>query len=341
MGVTSTSVLEGDDLASIPTSELISTCLGKFLSEHLTNLDARGVSRVTFAVVPTSKADEEVPCWFFTYRKRLSYREDKLVRNIEAPLAFQLDLRKLANFNVALVPGKDRGPKLSSVHVYKAYPKHSNGSKTRPQGKRYFVRGLLRKLDKVEQVENIYDTFPGPERVLVHALNALERCVEADQAESKRTAINQNHIYLNIIDDAYVDTSFIEGIVKNLYRRYARRLERARVSEFELRVNVRCSPDAPCTPVRVVASNPTGFALRIEPYIEVTDELSTESGKSIYYSISAGDGGLGGAMAAMGLGDSITQDAGPFDELRYSSAALEDGGALGPLHGFDVTTHTR
>ena len=63
------------------------------------------------------------------------------MRNIEAPLAFQLDLRKLANFNVSLVPGRDRGPKLSSACV-QGVPKalREETERMKGAGKRYFAR---------------------------------------------------------------------------------------------------------------------------------------------------------------------------------------------------------
>ena len=65
VGIPSTS-LESED-ANVSVAEAHSTWLRVFLGQHLSELDAHGVSRVTFAVVPPSKADEEVPCWFFTF----------------------------------------------------------------------------------------------------------------------------------------------------------------------------------------------------------------------------------------------------------------------------------
>ena len=81
--------------------------LAHFLHAHADALKAGGVRRVTFAVPPPGKRGTVVAghgSSFFTFRQRREWQEDRLMRHIEPSLAFQLDLKRLSNFNIARVP---------------------------------------------------------------------------------------------------------------------------------------------------------------------------------------------------------------------------------------------
>ena len=43
------------------------------------------------------------------------------------------------------------------------------------------------------------------------------------------------------------------------------------VTTVEFRMDVRSSTDAPKIPVRLIASNPTGYVLKVETYVEISD----------------------------------------------------------------------
>ena len=53
--------------------------------------------------------------------------------------------------------------------------------------------------------------------------------------------------------------------------RYWDKLIRLGVSFFEMKILTRLSEDGTPVPIRLVASNPTGYVLRIESYVEVDE----------------------------------------------------------------------
>ncbi len=311
--------------------EALSDELGALCRLHADSLVKSEVRRVTFAVPPPEGVRAVLAghgSGFFTYRASSGFQEDRLVRNIEPSLAFQLDLGRLANFHIELVPlGKSMDTLNRTVHVYKATPKFGSSNKVR-----YFIRALVRNADKLDDEiaagidansseAAIRDAYPGPERVLLQAIAALESV----QADSDAVASAHNHVFLNILGDSVVAPPTIEASMRRIAKRYASRLGAARVAQVELKVRTRLSPDAPGIPIRLVASNPTGYALRVDTYVEAGDP--TRPGRSVFYSISdKGDGGVSGALAAMGLSD----------EKQAVDGEHEDG--TGELHGEDAAS---
>jgi len=300
--------------ADFQDEESFADVLASFMQEHKELLQKNSIRRVTFAVIRSAEVHaEQQPIvaghggHFFTFRSSSGFGEDRLVRNIETPLAFQLDLQRLANFNIQLVPVvKNSG--AQTVHVYLATPKNTGSKKS--TGARFFVRALVRQAAKVKQDVGEFDAYPGPERVFVQALTALEAVQDKIDVPKAR----KNHIFMNVLSDsADINPEYVEGIIRTLHRRYAKRLIAQNVVEFEIRVNAVLAEGAPSIPIRVIASNPTGFALNIDSYVEATDPSDPRD--SIFYSISEGDGGLGGALAAMGLGATDTELTAPADGI--------------------------
>lgn len=303
----------------------VSAELYDVVQKHKEILDNHLVRRITFAVVRSKyeEADRHVAIvaghggHFFTFRNSSGFEEDRLVRNIETPLAFQLDLQRLSNFNIRMVPIGRSMSRSQAVHVYEATPKNS-GSTNSAGMRRFFVRALVREAERVKLDVGTYDAYPGPERVFVQALRALESVQDDSKAKARK-----NHIFMNVLSDAAtVNAEYVEGIIRTLHRRYAKRLIAQNVEEFEIRVNAVLAEGAPSMPIRVIASNPTGFALNIDTYVEASDPTNPQD--SMYYSISEGDGGLGGALAAMGLGT--------------NEADIDGTASTGNLHGKPLYT---
>jgi acetyl-CoA carboxylase/biotin carboxylase 1 len=358
--------------AGLSGEETTALRLATFLGENQVILRKAGVRRVTLAVPSFSLSRHMIVAGYgsgyFTFRERSNYQEDRLVRHIETPLAFQLELKRLSNFNITLVPLGKTHSVAHTVHLYQATPKKveatraadddgEGGAGARDTQKRYFVRALVRQSSKI-QVETtgkpsdtVVDAYPGPERVLVQALAALEAVQGRGGASAAGGA--HNHIFLNVLGDTAVDPVFVERACRMIARRYARRLVTARVAEVELKFNARLDNESPLIPVRIVTSNPTGFALRVDSYIEAADPLNPN--RNLFYSISAQDGGVGASLAAMGLDlgstgstssssastdmfshfDPIENDA-DIEGLQSTSSVSVTG--LGKLHGLDSTT---
>ena len=241
------------------------------LARYHQELIAAGVSRLTITQSSNGNTENrwELPT-SFTFRQRLNYKEDPLVRHIEPPLAYHLELNRLRNFNIRLVPIPNR-----NIHLYEATPKEAavvRGSKL-PLRKRFFVRAVCTNIDSLE-TETISDAFPSAEKTLVEALNALEVGLGEARIRGEDKNIAGNHIFLNILPPVELDPNLIETIMKNMYMRYIRRLMALQVTQFEMRLLPILTHDAQPIPVRMVGTDPTGMALRIDTYVETKDNLT-------------------------------------------------------------------
>lgn len=224
----------------------------------------------------------------YTFRHVAGYREDALVRHMEPPMAGHLELKRLANFRIKLVPTPNR-----SVHVYEAVPRGSggggsgggggrgSGSSSRRRGrfsgprKRFFVRTIVRQTDRIEGLGDVYEQYPGPERMFVEALNALNVAM-GDALKDTSLPVGNNHIFLNVLPVAYVKPEYVERVIQRLARRYADRLRSLRVSQVEFKVAAQFTATSPRVPVRLISSNPTGYVLRVDCYAEVRDPVTMQ-----------------------------------------------------------------
>jgi biotin carboxylase/acetyl-CoA carboxylase carboxyltransferase component/biotin carboxyl carrier protein len=241
--------------------------LTTFLDTQRELLLLHGVRRLTFAFAAASQVKDPNPFSasypaMYTFRHRIQFREDQLVRHIEAPLAFQLELRRLHNFDVKLVP---TGTK--NVHLYRALPKQSKlpgGAKGNFRNvHRYFVRSNTRAQTQDESTW-MHASF-------LEALSALEMAMGADQNAGDVAARN-NNMYLNIVPITEVSLEKLESVIKQMIDKYTPDILRLKVSQIECKVNANFSKDLPDKiSIRFVTSNPTGFVLRVEAYVEVKD----------------------------------------------------------------------
>ena len=223
----------------------------------------------------------------YTFRERLNYKEDSLVRHIEPPLVYHLEIQRLRNFNISLIPTPNR-----AIHLYFAFPKTNpiiRGSPM-PVRNRFFVRAVCRSFDQYETT-CVGNTLPGAEKVFDEALDALEYGMNKLQIEGKDKNVRGNQIFINFLPTIYLDSDSIESILANLYRRYVDRLHSLKVSQVEIRLMPILSLDANPLPIRMVATDPTTMALRIDTYVETKE---TPSSVPIFTSINGGIGDTGG-----------------------------------------------
>lgn len=215
----------------------------------------RSVRRVTF-LVSSSKTQ---PPSIFTFRAKTDFAEDVLLRHIEPPHAFYLDLIRLRNFSIRLA---DAQQTLSSnVHCYEVAPKQQL-RKDVGRDIRFFVR-VLSMSSNVSPAE--------AERMLVESLAALELKIgEAEQRalqqSKKRSPRRNNHVYLNMVARNATASASLFDDARVLCDRYADKLRLLGVSEIEFKLT------AATATYRVVATNPTGFVLRLDAYVEVQKE---------------------------------------------------------------------
>ena len=198
------------------------------------------------------------------------------MRNLEPPLAVNLELGRLSNFDIHSVVTPNR-----QVHVYEALPK---AKKTKQR--RLFARATVFEVELVDA-----DAGPFPETAFVQTLDAMEVALGSRQGRG----YVGNHIFLNVLAESSVgassDAASYAAAVKVGYRRHVARLIQLRVATFEMRVVVGG------VPIRLIATDESGFALCVDTYLEVKD---TASGKVILSALSV-ERAAAGADAADSL----------------------------------------
>ncbi|CAK4078457.1 unnamed protein product [Aphanomyces euteiches] len=259
--------------------------LNVFVAYHKERLQNHLVRRITFSVkphisnVPDASTTYHLYPGIYTFRQSSGYVEDAIVRHMEAPLAYMLELQRLANYSVKTVDSKDK-----NVHLYFGTPKKSALAAARVDKKehfqRFFVRAVVRQLEKLD-VQSQFDAHPGPERTLVDALNALELAMGSVKSD---LPIKNNHVFMNIVPEAVVDPHYLEAVIRILASRYAARLDQLKVSQVELKISAKFNDNAYSIPVRLVAANPTGYVLRVESYVEA-HEMRNGAEVAIFSSI--------------------------------------------------------
>lgn len=275
--------------------------LTEFLAPHKAALAAVGVRRVSFFV----GGDESGVPSIYTFRARFDFGEDELFRQIEPPHAFHLDLHRLSNFDISLANIVQAN--TGNVHIYEAIPKSSatigeDGLKT----KRLYAR-LVSFTDDVQNSDS--------ERLFVEALDALGLLVAEQEANGTRPAQQLNHLFLNVVaPDVVIDPQFHEGKLRRIMTRYQDKLRRVGVAYVELKLTCRLAAEAEPVAVRLVASNPTGYVLRIDPYVEVQDETNV-----IFRSIGGREGEWDGQPVTRPYPVSR-----PFDHKRAMAASSSD-----------------
>jgi acetyl-CoA carboxylase/biotin carboxylase 1 len=248
--------------------------LEKSFKENQEYLTMAQIRRVSVAFPPTGIEDDEklssAPA-VYTFRHRTVFKEDAIVRHLEAPLAYQLELTRLANYNVKLIPSHSR-----QVHLYQGVPKEAavdaaglKGArkKTLMSRSRYFARARVQ-ISNEKDGETEEKLFAGVERTLVEELNVLEIALRAVDGKG----VTGTHIFINVLSEAVVSAEVVEEKLKALLGRYAELLLILKVSEVELKFNARFLEDGPKIPLRLVASNPTGYVLNVETYVETEND---------------------------------------------------------------------
>jgi biotin carboxylase/biotin carboxyl carrier protein len=253
-----------EKLSDDNTSDMLSSFLKDPQNTEL--LHIHGIRRVTFLVgsnVDQSESPlaEDIPS-IFSFRENSKWAEDRLYRHIESPQAFLLDLQRLANFDISLEDGVQTSS--GNVHLYKAHP-HGDKNDTR----RYFAR-------LVSFTAGIGDS--NTESLFVEALDHIAFVIGKDERQkltnsSSRYKSSANHIFLNIVaPDSVVSADYYEEELRRISSRYSQKLVRLGIAHVEIKLTCRFQKDTDPIFMRLVASNPTGFVLKIDRYYEKFSE---------------------------------------------------------------------
>ncbi|KAJ3342820.1 acetyl-coenzyme-A carboxylase [Gonapodya sp. JEL0774] len=223
--------------------------LGAIITKNRTLLNERDVRRVTFLVAEESRAPK-----YFTFKQLFDFREDQIIRHIEPALAYQLELRRMANFSLKPAYSDNR-----RMHLYLGTGREN------PSDTRFFVRALVQPGELGSDVRTADFLASEGDRVITDSLDTLD-VLSADLQSNT----DCNHIYINFIPTFVLELSDIEKALKSLTIRNGTRLFRSRFTDAELRFVLQPadSSQAPY-PVRFFIHNVTGYTIKIEKYKEV------------------------------------------------------------------------
>ncbi|XP_064793859.1 acetyl-CoA carboxylase-like isoform X4 [Oncorhynchus masou masou] len=230
------------------------TAFAAFAQSKKVLLFEHGIRRITFLVAQRREFPK-----FFTFRARDGFQEDRIYRNLEPALAFQLELNRMRNFDLTAVPCAN-----SKMHQYLGAARVQEGAEVTDY--RYFIRAIMRHSDLITKEASFEYLQNEGERLLLEAMDELEVAFS-----NTKWRTDCNHIFLNFVPTVIMDPSKIEESVRSMVMRYGSRLWKLRVLQAELKINIRLTPTGTAIPIRLFLTNESGYYLDISLYKEVTD----------------------------------------------------------------------
>ena len=232
-----------------------------FLQQSSEALRKRGISRVTILIYSYGTFPD-----IYTFRERLNYQEDTIYRrNVEPPLAFQLELRRLINYELEAIPTDNK-----QIHLF--FGKEKNVTKGLERHTCIFARAVIRGGESFTYVND-------PKRVndfLIHeAENVLDRaCNAISLALGEKAYANtwNNHIFMSFVPEVLMSPDKIREVIRQVASKYGLKLGKAKVSEVEImEIYVIQTLNSVSYPVRFITNNPTRAKFNTYAYVEVKD----------------------------------------------------------------------
>nr|XP_055054624.1 acetyl-CoA carboxylase isoform X7 [Misgurnus anguillicaudatus] len=235
-----------------------------------------GIRRVTFLVAQKREFPK-----YFTFRARDEFQEDRIYRNLEPALAFQLELNRLRNFDLTAVPCAHH-----RMQLYLGAARVEEGAEVTDY--RFFIRAIIRHSDLITKEASFEYLQNEGERLLLEAMDELEVAFS-----NTPTHTDCNHIFLNFVPTVIMDPSKIEESVRSMVMRYGSRLWKLRVLQAELKINIRLTTTGNAIPIRLFLTNESGYYLDISLYKEETDPTT---GQIMFQSYGEKQGPMNGML---------------------------------------------
>lgn len=239
------------------TEEEVLARVQEILEDNKEELKAAAIRRLTFVF------GNKVGTYpkYYTFNAP-DYVENKVIRHIEPALAFQLELRRLENFDIKPIFTDNR-----NIHVYEAVSKNS------PSDKRFFTRGIIRTGVINEDISISEYLISESNRLMSDILDALE---VIDTSNS-----DLNHIFINFSAVFNVLPSEVEAAFGSFLERFGRRLWRLRVTGAEIRISCIDPQSGQPFPLRAIINNVSGYVVKSELYMEIKNTKGEWVFKSI------------------------------------------------------------
>lgn len=247
--------------------DAIALHLREMIQEQREGLLNRSVRRLTILIQIGVGSSPK----FFTFQGP-DYDENKTMRHVNPPLAFQLELGRLSNFHIRPVFSENR-----YIHMYEAH------ARSDPADKRFFVRTVITPERLAEG-----DEISTPEYLLSESNKLMNDILESLQTVDT-SGSDLNHIFINFTAVFAVDPSEILKAFRDFLDRFGRRLWRLRVVGAEIRLVIgNLSDPQEVLPIRALINNVSGFVVTTELYTEVR----TESGEWVYKTLMGKPGNM-------------------------------------------------
>ncbi|KAK7060862.1 acetyl-coenzyme-A carboxylase [Paramarasmius palmivorus] len=231
----------------------------EFINSHTDDLAHRGVGRVSIMLCRRG----QYPVYLTLRQSGGVWGEEKSIRNIEPALAYQLELRRLSNYNL-----KPCFVESKQIHIYHAIAKENQ------LDNRFFVRALVRPGKIRGSMSTAEYLISETDRLVTSVLDALE-LVSAQHRNA-----DCNHIFMNFIYNLAVTYEDVLAAISGFIERHGKRLWRLHVTGSEIRIALEDS-EGNVTPIRCIIENVSGFIVNYHAYQEITSDKGVCMLKSI------------------------------------------------------------
>ncbi|EGY22236.1 hypothetical protein VD0002_g8026 [Verticillium dahliae] len=221
------------------------------------DLLARRVRRISFIC---GRNDGSYP-GYYTFRGP-GYEEDDSIRHSEPALAFQLELGRLAKFNIKPVFTENK-----NIHVYEGI------GKAVETDKRYFTRAVIRP-------GRLRDEIPTTEYLISEADRVVNDIFDALEIIGNNNS-DLNHIFINFTPVFQLEPSEVESSLQGFLDRFGPRAWRLRVSQVEIRIICTDPQSGVPYPLRVIINNTSGYVVDVDIY----SERKSDKGEWVFHSI--------------------------------------------------------
>ena len=249
------------DIEDLDDTEIVARAT-RLVEDNKEELLARRVRRLTFIC---GHKDGAYP-GYFTFRGP-TFEEDSSIRHSEPALAFQLELGRLSKFKIKPIFTQNR-----NIHIYEAIGK-GNESDDKVVDKRYFTRAIVRP-------GRLRDEIPTADYLLSEADRLMNNILDALEIIGNNNS-DLNHIFINFTPVFPLQPKDVEESLAGFIERFGRRLWRLRVTGAEIRILCTDPDSGTAYPLRVVATNTSGYVVQVESYVE----KKSRSGEWVFESI--------------------------------------------------------
>jgi acetyl-CoA carboxylase/biotin carboxylase 1 len=249
------------DIEDLDDTEIVARA-SRLVEDYKEELLARRVRRLTFICGHKNGAYPG----YYTFRGP-TFEEDSSIRHSEPALAFQLELGRLSKFKIKPIFTQNR-----NIHIYEAIGK-GNEVDDKVVDKRYFTRAIVRP-------GRLRDEIPTQDYLLSEADRLMNDILDALEIIGNNNS-DLNHIFINFTPVFPLQPKDVEESLAGFIERFGRRLWRLRVTGAEIRILCTDPDSGTAYPLRVVATNTSGYVVQVESYVE----KKSRSGEWVFESI--------------------------------------------------------